>query len=128
VINDDEKWRGILRGLQSTYRHQVVTGKQVQDYISTSAGIDFTTVYQQYLTTIMIPVLEYKVEDGKAAYRWSNTVPGFELPIRAGASREAYQIIRPTSEWQAAPFAVADSLQVDPNYYIDVKRIDPTAP
>src|SRR5258705_10949283 len=39
IIDDDAKWRGILRGLNKTFYHQTVTGKQVQDYISREAGI-----------------------------------------------------------------------------------------
>ncbi len=124
VIDNDEQWRGILRGLQRTYRHQVVSGKQVEDYISREAGFDFSTVYQQYLTTIMIPVLEYRVRGGMAEYRWNNTVPGFDLPLRAGPTATSYQVIRPTAEWQTAPFAVTDSLRVDPNYYVTVARLE----
>src|SRR5881398_782148 len=34
IIDDDAKWRDILRGLSKTFYHQTVTGKQVEDYIS----------------------------------------------------------------------------------------------
>ena len=27
IVDDDEKWRGILRGLNSTFWHQTVTGQ-----------------------------------------------------------------------------------------------------
>ena len=39
-----------------------VTGRQVTDYVSRQAGIDLSKVFQQYLTTTMIPVLEYRVD------------------------------------------------------------------
>ena len=55
VINDDEKWRRILRGLNQTFRHQIVTGQQVEDYISRQSGIDLSKVFQQYLTTTKMP-------------------------------------------------------------------------
>ena len=38
IVNDDEKWRAILRGLNKTFWHQTVTGKQIEDYISEHAG------------------------------------------------------------------------------------------
>jgi aminopeptidase N len=38
LVDDDEKWRGILRGLNTTFRHQTVAGAQVQEYISAQAG------------------------------------------------------------------------------------------
>jgi len=40
VVNDDAKWRGILRGLNHTFWHQTVTSAQIEAYISREAGID----------------------------------------------------------------------------------------
>ena len=55
IIGDDAKWRAILRGLNQTFWHQTVTGKQVQEYISRQAGINLSKVFQQYLTTTQVP-------------------------------------------------------------------------
>jgi aminopeptidase N len=41
VINNDEKFRKILRGLNKTFYHQTVTAKQVEDYINQISVIDF---------------------------------------------------------------------------------------
>jgi aminopeptidase N len=124
VVNDDEKWRGILRGLQKTFRHQIVTGKQVQDYISKQGGYDFSTVFQQYLTTTQIPELEYKIDGTAVSYRWTNVVPGFKLPIRVGLPATGWSLVTPTESWQTAKLAAAsDSLRVDPNFYITSKKV-----
>lgn len=61
-INDDAAFRNILRGLNSTFYHKTVTGKEVEDYISKQSGIDFSKVFDQYLRTTQIPVLEYEVK------------------------------------------------------------------
>ncbi|MDO8665088.1 MAG: M1 family metallopeptidase, partial [Gemmatimonadales bacterium] len=45
VIDDDARWRGILRGLNQTFRRQTVTGQRVRDYISREAGIDLSKVF-----------------------------------------------------------------------------------
>ena len=55
VVADDARWRSILRGLNSTFRHQTVTGRQVEDYISRPAGIDLSKVFAQYLSTPRVP-------------------------------------------------------------------------
>jgi hypothetical protein len=39
IVNDDEKWRTILRGLNSTFIIRLV--KQIEDYLSSAVGIDF---------------------------------------------------------------------------------------
>src|SRR5438552_18244543 len=87
IIDDDAKWRHILRGLNKTFYHQTVTGKQVEDYISREAGIDLTKVFAQYLTTTQIPVFVYRVQvpdrgGGTLSYHWANAVPGFDIQER----------------------------------------------
>jgi aminopeptidase N len=59
VINNDEKFRQILRGLGKDFYHQTVTTQQIENYISSKSGIDFSSVFDQYLRTIQIPTLEY---------------------------------------------------------------------
>jgi aminopeptidase N len=124
LVDNDEKWRGILRGLNSTFRHQTVTGSQIQAYISKQAGIDFSAVFQQYLTTTKVPVLEYKIADGKLSYRWSDVVSGFAMPVRAAVGSPVSMWLHPTGDWQTLPKPVAasDTLVVDANFYVQVKR------
>lgn len=122
VVNDDEKWRGILRGLQSTFRHQVVTADQVERYISTQAGTDFSRIFRQYLTTTKIPVFDYRLDGTTLAYRWTEVVPGFDLPVRVMLG-DGWVALKPTEEWQTVTLAKAqDSVQVDQNYYVLTRR------
>jgi aminopeptidase N len=127
VVNDDEKWRSILRGLNRTFRHQIVTARQVEDYISTQAGVDLSRVFQQYLTTTRIPVFEYRV-DGKAlSYRWTDVVPGFDLPVRVMLADSGYSLLKPTEAWQTARLDRSE-VKVDPNYYIVVRQESTATP
>ena len=32
IVDDDEKWRSILRGLNKDFYHQVVKGSQIEEY------------------------------------------------------------------------------------------------
>ncbi len=125
VVNDDEKWRSILRGLTATYRHQIVTGKEVQDYISQAAGVDLRRVFQQYLTTTKIPVLEYRLAGDTLSYRWVEVVPGFDLPLRVTVADGKWGEIRPTEAWQTAPVRLGGAeFRVDPDYYVVAKRVE----
>lgn len=120
VIGDDARWRRILRGLNEVYRHQVVTGRQVQEYISWQAGIDFSLVFAQYLTTTRIPVLDYAIDGRRLWYRWSDVVPGFDLPLPARVAREGYTTLRPTESWQWVRYSLdtPDAFGVHPDYYV----------
>jgi aminopeptidase N len=124
IVGNDAKWRDILRGLNQTFRHQLVTGRQVQSYISAQAGVDLSKVFEQYLTTTKIPVLEYRISDSTLAYRWSNVVPGFDMPVEATLPGGDSRLLRPTEAWQTvtlAPGAMGD-LVLDPDYYVEARK------
>ncbi|MCU0399910.1 MAG: M1 family metallopeptidase, partial [Algoriphagus sp.] len=59
ILNDDEKWRQVLRGLNKEFYHQTVTTQQVESYISQSFGMDLKPIFDQYLRDERIPVFEY---------------------------------------------------------------------
>ncbi len=130
IINDDAKWRRILRGLNKEFWHQTVTGQQVQDYISREAGVDLSTVFTQYLTTTKIPVFEYKVNADSISYRWGNVVPGFAMPVRARLTDKGWTLLHPTETWQTAPLTVnsATGFGLDRNFYVDLVNVALTPP
>jgi aminopeptidase N len=126
IVNDDAKWRGILRGLQATFRHQTVTGKQIEDYMSRHAGVDLSRVFAQYLTTTKIPVFEYRRTGDALAYHWADAVPGFDMPVRVMLRPGAYTLLHPTAAWQrvATRLAPTDSVVVDENFYVVPRDAD----
>src|SRR6266566_1361712 len=110
---------GILRGLNKTFWHQTVTGAQIEAYISEHAGTDLTKVFDQYLRTTMVPVLEYRIEGSTLHYRWTNVVPGFTMPVKVTLSAAGFSEIRPTEEWKTARLKLGGrAFAVDPNYYV----------
>jgi aminopeptidase N len=122
VINNDEKFRNILRGLNKTFYHQTVTAKQIQDYINEKSGINFSKVYDQYLRTIKVPVLEYQNKKHKILYRWNNCVEGFNMPLKIYDKTGKLIFIHPTEKFKQAPKSI-DKIKVDENFYVDVKEI-----
>ncbi len=123
VINDDEKFRAILRGLNKTFYHQTVTTKQVEDYISKKAGIDFSKLFDQYLRTTQVPVLEYRIEGYKLSYRYTDCVNGFNLPLKIHFKTD--QWIKPTEAWKHFEMYPEGDIKfsLDPNFYIKTKKI-----
>ena len=125
IVNDDGKWRDILRGLNSTFRHQTVTGQQIQDYISRRAGRDLSRVFQQYLTTTDVPTLEYHLDGRKLSYRWTHVVAGFDMPVRVFLSNGATRVLEPTSEWRTVKVKLdqAADFRVDPSFYVTTTAV-----
>ena len=120
LVDDDARWRGILRGLNKTYWHQTVSGKQVEDYISRQSGLSLGKVFDQYLRTAKIPVLEYKLEGRRLSYRWSNVVRGFAMPVKVTTSPGAFTWIRPTESWKSTIVKLnrPEDFRVDENFYV----------
>lgn len=119
VVNDDEKWRGILRGLNETFYHQTVTTKQVENYISEQAGRDFQYVFDQYLRKSSLPVFEYVIKEDKIGYRWSGVAKEFDLPIKVYINGEE-KWLEAKNQWQAVETTNTTSFKVDPNFYVAV--------
>lgn len=123
VVNDDAKWKGVLRGLQKTFRHQTVSGAQVEAYINQQSGIDFSPVFSQYLMTTRVPVLEYKRDAQGFQYRWNNVVAGFNMPVKVTIAGGAPRWLKPTGVWQslAGAFPADAAIAVDENFYVFTK-------
>ena len=105
LIDNDELWFEILMGLTQDFEHQVVTSKQVTDYINEKSGKDFNKVWKQYLTYKDLPTLEYKTKKAgkkntKVSYRWKADVAGFDMPLQYIDKKGNKQWIMPTTEWQ----------------------------
>jgi aminopeptidase N len=122
VINNDEKFRQILRGLNKTFYHQTVTSKQIQDYINEQSGIDFSKVFDEYLRTTKVPILEYKKVKEKLFYRWNNVVDGFKMPVKIYDSKGNLIFIKPTQQFQQAPKGVT-KIKVDENFYVNTSAV-----
>ncbi|WP_348824795.1 M1 family metallopeptidase [Flavobacterium aestuarii] len=124
ILNDDAKWKSILRGLNSTFYHQTVTTKQIEDYLSTQAGVDLSKVFDQYLRDIRIPVLEYSFKGNTLKYRWNNTVPEFDMPVQVLLNGTEV-ILKPKTDWTElnSPSKI-EKLEVDKDFYVFSKNVN----
>ena len=120
LINNDEKWRQILRGLNKVFYHKTVNTKQVENYISQQSGLDLTKVFDQYLRTVKIPVFEYKIEKNKLIYRWIDVVPNFNMPLDVLVDGKK-QRLNPSEKWQTININ-SNKIKVDDNFYIKTKN------
>jgi aminopeptidase N len=125
VINDDAKWRNILRGLNKTFYHQTVTTQQVENYISKNSGVDLTRIFDQYLRKTTIPELQYyySADKKQVFYRWDSCVSGFNMPLVLTYEGKSLRIY-PTQKWkQLSDVSLFDPSWIDKNYYIRLKQV-----
>jgi len=123
LLEDDEKFRQILRGMNEKFYHQTVTTKEIEDYISQMSGIDLTEFFNQYLRTIMIPTLEYKIKGNEITYRWTNIVDKFDMPVKIADSQTW---LFPAAKWKTEKLkdGLEKNFKIDRNFYINTIRKD----
>ncbi|MBW7674721.1 M1 family metallopeptidase [Chryseobacterium chendengshani] len=119
IINNDKKFRQILRGLNKDFYHQTVTTEQIEKYISEKSGIDFSSIFNQYLRTTKVPVLEYSQNGTELKYRFTDVIKNINLPIRFSD-----QMISPTESWQKITLKNANPVEFNKNYYLRYKKIN----
>jgi aminopeptidase N len=123
LIEDDEKWRKILRKMNVTFYHQTVSSKQIEDFLSQETGIDLTEFFNQYLRTTKVPTLEYTINKKTLKYRWINIVEGFDMPIQVIINDEVMWLF-PKADWQTMNLeSKQSSIKIDPDFYIYSQKI-----
>lgn len=130
AVGNDELFRQTLRLLNQRFYHKTVDGKDICRVMSESLKLPLDKIFQQYLETIQIPVLEYYFSENntKVHFRWTNCVDGFNLPIllsengkqlyinpEAGQWKET--VIDPAKTWLAKP------AEIEQYFYITAKQI-----
>ncbi|QLH33898.1 MAG: M1 family metallopeptidase [Cyclobacteriaceae bacterium] len=123
LVDDDEKFRMILRGLNERFWHSTVTSAQVEAYMSEQSGKALGKIFDQYLRTTQIPTLEYKKVKKEMYYRWATCVPDFDMPVKL----QSGGWIKPTTDWQRLK-GKHTHLEADRNFYIVVNDVSESQP
>ena len=121
LVNNDEKWRQMLRGLNKTFYHQTVTTQEIENYISEFLGLNLTAYFNQYLRDVRIPNFEYSIVNNELRYRWNNVVENFEMPIEIEINEKSYWIY-PNTDWKKMKIDTSE-IRIDRDYYIEYKQL-----
>ena len=123
LIEDDEKWRKILRKMNVDFYHQTVTTQQIENFLSKETGIDLTAFFNQYLRSIKVPTLEYSIKKKTLKYRWTNIVDDFDMPIQIKINNEEKWLF-PKDDWNTMCLdSKIINFEIDADFYIELKKI-----
>lgn len=129
LINDDELWFSILKGISIDFKYKVLDGKDIIEYINRKVDFDLSLFFNQYLFNSKIPILEYKIQkEGREyvlLYRW-NAIKDFDMKLLVNDGEKNIWI-SPNSEWKEYTignidiknFSIRDDL-----FYVDTKKVD----
>ena len=122
VINDDDKFRELLRGMNKTYYHQTLSSKQLENYIMEQTSLDLKGFFDQYLRTIKVPEIQYKIKNREFSYCYKNTVKAFNIPVRFFVDKKEVWL-NPSDTWQKFTLPAEDSeIKIDENFYINFSK------
>lgn len=121
ICKGDEKWRQILRKMNTKFYHMTVSTKQIEDFISSEIGWNLKPFFDQYLRDIRIPVLEYQIKDDSMIYRWINVINSFNMPIEI-IDGDSKRWLYPTNSWKKTSVN-SSKIDIDLDYYIDSKKL-----
>jgi aminopeptidase N len=118
ILNDDDKWRSILREMNKDFYHKVVKGSQIEDYLTGKTGINLKPVFDQYLRDIRVPIFEYFVKGDILSFRWTNCVRGFIMPVKIYISGKE-TVVTANQFFSIKKLDVENAIiKVDPNFYV----------
>jgi len=124
-IMGDSSFRMMLREMNATFYHKTVHTMQIEHFINQASKRNLTKVFDEYLRTTKIPVLEYKFNSSSLmSYRWTNCVGGFNLPIKVSLGGAPAQWIEPTTEWKTLNFEGNGELTIDRNFYVTAQKLN----
>lgn len=123
IVDDDEKWRQILRKMNVTFYHQTVTSKQIENFLSEETGMNLNTFFNQYLRDTRIPILEYSIKKKVLTYRWINTVDGFKMPILVKINNIEYWLLPDNKRQTLELNSKTSSIEINRNFYVKSKKL-----
>jgi aminopeptidase N len=123
IVNDDEKWRSVLRGLNAEFFHQTVTTEQVEGYMAEKIGMDLSAFFDQYLRNHSLPILEYYFSDDQTLqYRWTNCLASFDMPVDLEMGGKKVRVF-PNTKWNELKVSKKSEVKVDEDYYVGSFRL-----
>jgi aminopeptidase N len=129
-IVGDSTFKAMLLDMNTTFKQSVVTSAQVEafmiGYNATTRSLLHPSLFDQYLRSTKVPVLEHAFVKGRLWMRWANAVPGLRLPVRVKVGGEIH-FMTVHAQWQPAGIERRHGrnkrLKVDAAWYIDERML-----
>ena len=118
IVNDDEKFRKMLRDMNKKFYHQTVTETDIRVFMEQATGLKLQAIFNQYLKTTTVPRLEFKRSGEKLFYRWANCVDGFDMPVDVSNGKKTVRLFPKKNEWKNTKWN-GKVIIVNKEYYVE---------
>ncbi len=122
IVQDDERWRRVLRGINEEFWHKTVTTEEFEAYISRECGFEFGPLFDQYLRGTEIPVLAYEGTDDGVRLWWKDVVPDFQVPVLVRINGVESRVMVSTTPMKLDLEEPLRTFELDRNFYMEVEE------
>lgn len=128
-IIGDSTFKAMLREMNGRFYHKTVTSAMIEDFMINfnprTTQLLNRSIFDQYLRTTQVPVLEWGIRKGVLWKRWTNCVPGLTLPVRVVQDGKSTTIEFVTSNWAPIQHRGKKScrLEADRNWYVTMRPL-----
>lgn len=121
LINNDETFRLVLNKISEKFYHKEVSTQEFEEFLIAETKLNLKPIFDQYLRTTKVPILEYKFKGKNLMYRYTNCNADFTMPVKISAG-QTYEIV-PTTKWQTILVKKAlKNIELDKNMYVRLQR------
>lgn len=122
AMQNDSSFRQLLRGMYKTYYHGTTSTVELQAYIQQFVSFDVKAVFDQYLRTTQIPLLQWSINSGQLKVKFTDCNAAFRLPVYlpTGIGQGVWKTIQ-ANEWTTIATSLNDeniSSEWNKNLYI----------
>lgn len=123
LIHDDEKFRTVLRNMNSVFFHKTTSTAEIEQFWINQTQIDLKPLFDQYLRDTRIPTLQLRLRKNKLQYRWSDCLPGFNMPVGLIINGTP-TMVQPSIQWkEKKQDTTIESIETDKNYYVGFRKM-----
>jgi aminopeptidase N len=98
AVMGEELFRKVMWEMNKGLGHLTVGASQIEQYVSTATGTDYSHFFRTYTEGYGIPVLEYNLQGTNLKFRLAKCEPGFEMPLKVYMPE--LKKINATTNWQ----------------------------
>lgn len=121
IVNNDSIWRAMFLTMNKQFYHQTVETAQIENFMSDFLHLNLKPIFDQYLRSTKIPVLELSKSKSTLKYRFVSVNKGFTMPVGITVNGN-YKLLQVNEQWQE--IKEVNDYQVDENYYVVTKPLN----
>jgi aminopeptidase N len=124
LLDDDSRFKQLLRYLNQRLQYSVTTSARVEQLINDQLSADLRPLFDQYLRHTEVPVLQWALVKGRLWYRWTNCTDRFAMNVRLELEGRDLGFQPVAAGWRSIPVNASRKaeLKVDRNFYVGIER------